>query len=274
MLAALAGFVLLAGGFVFTGVQAWKWSEGRQENIPALSATLDNQTGKDWSEVEFRVKVACAGGGESSYRIVLRNVAPGRREVRETAFDAIGSVRPCDGTAVVEFVRGVEMPESQRPAYAVLGFAMEHADGPPTSELEGILDYRHRSDSDVHTRPVYWNEGGFSFTLPERPDLRWYVFRVEPGNLGLAGFLLNRDPQSTGPLSRFLRTYPVAPGSAALLGVFRVHRGTRSEVGVTLEPAGEFEAAIREIVRGRLSRPLERVTATRPKKDSPVVNAH
>lgn len=274
MLALLGGLALLAGDFVFTGVRAWKWSEGRQEDIPALSATLDNRTGKDWSEVEFRVKVACSGGGESSYGIVLRSLAPGRREVRETAFDAIGSVRPCDGSAAVEFVRGVEMPESQRPAYVVLGFAMEHADGAPTTELEGILDYRHRSDSDVQTRPVYWDEGGFSFALPERPDLRWYVFRVEPGNLGLAGFLLNRDPQSTGPLSRFMRIYPVAPGSAALLGVFRIHRGTRSEVGVTLESAAELEAAIREIVSGRLSRPLERVTASRPKKDSPVVSEH
>ena len=64
---ALAAMCLFAfGGFVFEDVHAWKWNEGRQESIPALSATLDNRTGKDWSEARFAVKVACASGGDDS----------------------------------------------------------------------------------------------------------------------------------------------------------------------------------------------------------------
>jgi hypothetical protein len=273
MIPILAALLFGAGSFVFTEVQAWKWNEGRQEKIPALSATLDNQTGKDWSEARFAVKVACSGGGERRYEITPRNIVPGRQAVRETAFDTIGAVEACDGAASVEFVGGVETPEAQRPAYAVIGFAIEHGDGPGTNGLEGILDYRHVSDTDNETRPVYWAEGGFAVTVPETPDLRWYVFRAAPGELGLAGFLLNRDPQSTGPLQRFLRFYPIPPGKAALLGVFRLHRGPGREAGVRLESAGAAEPALRAIVEQRLSRPLVAVTATRPRNDSPLIRA-
>ena len=73
-IAALAALFLQApdGGFQFEQVRAWKWNEGRQENIPALAATLDNRTGKDWAEARFRVRIACSAGGERAYEVKLR----------------------------------------------------------------------------------------------------------------------------------------------------------------------------------------------------------
>jgi hypothetical protein len=254
----------LAGGFSFSSVEAWKQTGGAETRIPALSAVLDNRTGKDWSEAQFTVTVACEAGGARSYDIRLRNIVPGRQAVRETAFDAIGVVEPCDGPARVEFIGGTGMPDQARPSFAVLGFSIEHDGGPPAADLEGILDYRRRADGRAVTRPVYWSEGGFSIALPEWPSLRWYVLRVAPGDLGLSGFLLNRDPQSTGPLQRFLRTYRIPPGEAALLGIFRLYRGTRAETGVRIESGAGALKALGEVVAERLARPLSAAPAQRP----------
>jgi hypothetical protein len=223
-----------AAPFDFTGVTAWKWSEGRQERIPALAATLDNRSGEDWESVRIRVVVAC-DSGERSYTVALRMIEPGLQKVEAVAFDAIGAVQPCDGAARVEFIDGVRVPRDRRYSYLVLGFAFEAGDGEPSRDLEGILDHRATADGKTETKRDYWNGAG-EF-LGSRDGFGWYAFKVEPGDLGLAGFLLNRDPQSNGPLDRFLRFYSVPPDSAAFIGAFQVRRGPGQMVGVTMEKA-------------------------------------
>jgi hypothetical protein len=223
-----------AAPFEFTEVNVWKWSEGRQERIPALTAILDNRSGEDWESARVRVSVACSDG-ERSYQVTLRLIDPGVQRVEAVAFDAIGTVQPCDGQARVEFVEGAPVPRDKRYSYLVVGFAFEAGEGEPSKDLEGILDHRSFPDGRTETKRQYWKGAG-EF-LGNREGFGWYAFKVEPGDLGLAGFLLNRDPQSNGPLDRFLRFYSVPPDSAAFIGAFQVRRGPGQMVGVTMEKA-------------------------------------
>ncbi|GEM_PF-2396937 len=229
-------WLLAAPLFHFEDVRPWRWSEGRQERIPALSASLDNQSGDDWAEARFLVRVNCSNGGTREYNILLRDVLLGTQKVEVTAFDSIGVVEACEGTPEIDFVSGRKYDDDKRPSYILLGFSMQYGDDdPPSLHLEGILDYRHRSDSDSETHPHFWRDHGRRFELPSVPGVAFYGFRVEPGTLGLSGFLLNRDPASTGPLSRFLRFYSIPPGKVAYLGIFHVQRGPGQLSSVTQE---------------------------------------
>lgn len=260
----MIGLVLLALSagpeLSFEQVKAWKWSDGRKEWIPALSATVDNRSGIDYEEARLRVRVECRAGGGRSYNVLVRDLLAGRQAVSATAFDAIGEVEYCEGDARVEFTGGRAYEGERRPAFAILGFSFRQDDGPASHDLEGILDYRRRSDAQQETLPLFWRENGRRIELEGFPGASFYCFRVEPGTLGLAGFLLNRDRQSTGPLSRFLRFYQVPPGEAAYLGVFHVARGPGLLASVTIEEAPEVAKALAE----RFPRPVVAVKARRP----------
>lgn len=240
----------MAAAFVFTGVQAWRWNDGRQEEIPALRAKLENRSGEDWQEARFRVVVACRVGGERSYEVTLRDVMVGERTVEETALGSIGQVQACEGETRVEFVAGRRYEPAERPAYVVLGFSYQDGDGPVSTDLEGLLDYRRKSDSEITMERVWWEGSGERLAGVGGAETGYYVFRVEPGVMGVAGFLLNKDPAGTGPLARFLRFYEAPAGQAAFLGVFRVVRGPGPRVSVSVE-SGEDVLNGLSVVKGR-----------------------
>lgn len=233
--AVLALLLAAAPAFRFEAVQPWRWSEGRQEKIPALSATLQNLSGDDWAEARFRVSVACRQGGSRHYTVLLRDILLGPQPVQATAFDAIGSVEACDGEPSVEFIDGRRYDDASRPSYVLFGFSYQREDALPSTELAGILDYRRRTDSDQETHPHFLNDHGRRFTLPDFPDTAFYSFRVEPGTFGLAGFLLKPQDPASNPLSRFLRFFPVQPGSVAYLGIFRLSQGPGRLHSVTID---------------------------------------
>jgi hypothetical protein len=225
-----------AGEFRFHDLEIWRYSEARGERIPALSADLDNLTGKDWAEAMFRVIADCESESRS-YTVRLANLAPGHQRVAETAFDAIGVVAPCDARDVrIEFVGGKPPAIEDTPTYVVLGFALETSPDHWTTELDGILDYRRPTQFRSSTRPACWQDGGQRLFERDGPEpVAFYSIRVDPGELGLAGFTLTCDPNDPGLLARFLRYYLVPPGKAAYLGVFRVFHGAGNEVGVRME---------------------------------------
>lgn len=227
---------LLSAGFQFTDVSAWKTVEGRTDAIPALTATLDNNTGDDWREARFRVTVACREGGERVFSVLLRDLPRGRQSVRETAFDSIGRVEPCEGNSRVDFLEGIAVPPAERASYVVLGFAFRAGAGPPLLDLEGLLDYRQPDSSQASTSPVFWRGRGERLELPGADDTAFYIFRIPPGRFGLAGFLLNRDPQSAIP-SRFLRMVEIPPDRAAFLGSFLIERTANGLVSVVIDPS-------------------------------------
>jgi hypothetical protein len=193
------------------------------------------------------VRVECASGESRSYEVTLRDVVRGAQPVRETSFDAIGKVMPCEGPAQVEFLDGKPVPAAQRDSYIVLGFSFRAGEGPPSLELEGILDYRHESDSQASTTPVYWRGRGERLESVGDAETAYYGFRVRPGKLGLAGFLLNRDPLSALP-ARFLRIVDIAPDTAAFLGAFRMERSDRGMLTILIDPA---DGAWSELQRAR-----------------------
>jgi hypothetical protein len=240
VLAALL-FQSAPAGFQFEQVHAWKWNEGRQENIPALSAVIANRTGKDYAEARFRVHVDCSAGGERSYELKLRDVLLGLREVNVTAYDAIGKVAFCEGPARVEFLGGTEYAPDRRPSYIVFGFSLEQGGGVSTV-LEGILDHR-RSESSTTTRRIYWQDGGQKLESLSNPDTAYYSFRVDPGDIGIAGFLLDRNPNSTGPVDRFLRFFHVEPGQVAFPGVFRISLNGQFR-SVVIDPSPDLIPAV------------------------------
>lgn len=220
--------------FSFSDIQPWRFSEGRQELIPALSATLTNHSGDDWAEARFRVTVSCPDSSTRSYTILLRDILLGSQSVQATAFDAIGQVQPCQGQATIDFLDGRKYDDATRPSWIVFGFSYQIEDNPPSTDLAGILDYRRHSDSDQETHPHFLKDHGRRFTLPAYPDTAFYAFRVEPGPLGLAGFLLSPAPQSN-PLSRFLRFFQIQPGTVAYLGIFNLRRGPGKLHSVTID---------------------------------------
>lgn len=236
------------GEFRFSGVQVWRYSAPRGERIPAFSGELDNQTGRDWSDATFRINAVCADG-KRTYDIRLKDVGAGRQNVNQTVYDSIGAVQACDERDVsIEFVGGT--PGSQ-PAYVVLGFAQEFKDSGWTTALEGIIDHRRPTQFRSTTHAVYWRDGGEKLFEVGGPDpVAFYSFRVDPGEFGLAGFTLSRDPQDTGVLSRFLRLYMLEAGTATYFGVFRVFNGRGSEAGVRIE---FDERAYERLAAGRVN---------------------
>jgi hypothetical protein len=236
--------LLFASGFLFSEVEAWKPVEGREDRIPALSAKLNNATGEDWREARFRVTVACHDGGERAYEVLLRDVVRGEQQVRETAFDALDRVAPCDGPARVGFVSGQAVPVAERSSYVILGFAFRAGEGPPSLDLEGLLEFRRHSDSSATTTPNYWRGRGRQLAAISDGETNYYAFRVSPGHFGLAGFLLNRDPLSAIP-SRFLRVIEIPPDTAAFLGAFRIERTSAGLVSLLIDPADAAWNALR-----------------------------
>lgn len=239
------------GSFVFTEVQAFRWSDGRQAEIPAFSARLENRTGEDWEVARFRVTAHC-GTGERAYDIALRNLDPEPRPVEFTAYDAIGALTACKPDSVsIAFLDGQPLAPERRSSYLVFGFTAENPDGTFQTALAGILDHRRPHDGLSTTRPIYWHDGGaLLLELPGDPPRAFYAFRVDPGELGIAGFLESRAgsvPSSTG---RFLRFIDIPPGKAVYAGTFLLRRDPSGAATLTLEPAPEFLARF-PIVKGR-----------------------
>lgn len=239
-------------GLHFSDVRAWRWSEGRGEFIPALSAEVDNRSGQDYAAVRLLVRVRCDGGGAREYQVQVRDVLLGRQRVEATAYDAIGAVKHCEGPAEIAALEAEPFPEAQRPAFAVFGFSMRLPDGRISTELEGILDYRADEAGPRGVGLRSWRRQGARLELPGFPDTAFYSIRVPPGRLGLAGFALDAAPEPRSPLTRFLRFYDVAPGQAVWLGLFRLEIAAPGKVALGMEPAPEAMRRLAEM----LPRPL------------------
>ncbi len=247
-----AFLLLWQAGFVFSGVQPWRWSEGRGEFIPALSAVLDNQTGQDYASVRFQVRVRCGEGGVREYGVVLRDVLMGKQQVEATAYDAIGTVAHCNGEPEIIPLEATPYPGQERPAFLLFGFSRRDAAGGISTELEGILDYRRRSDSEQSVEFRSWRRHGGRFLIDGLPDIAFYLIRVPPGRMGLAGFVVEPGVEPRSRLSRFLRFYDAPPGAAAYLGVFRMEELAEGRRALQLDPCPELLPAL----RARVPRPV------------------
>ena len=260
--AALAEDVPAPGGsFVFTDAKAFRWSEGRQEEIPAFSATVENQTGEDWEEARFLIRAHC-GTAERSYEVTLHNLDPEPKRVEETAYSAIGVIAACKPDSLdIQFLSGKKLPAERKSSYLVFGFTTEALDGSFQTSLEGIMDHRRSAGGPSTTTPLYWRDGGAKLLeSPGTPPRAFYAFRVEPGEMGLAGFLRTRQESGLGPTERFLRFLDVPPGKAVYAGTFLLRQEDSGTVSVTLEFAPQMLEQLktvkgREVVAGRLSKP-------------------
>lgn len=259
--------LVLQQGLVFSDVKAWRWSEGRGEFIPALSASADNRSGEDFETVRVLVRVRCTGGGTRQYRVTLRDVLLGVQQVEATAYDAIGAVPYCDGHAEAVAEETVPYPAGRRPAFAVFGFSARTPDGAVSTSLEGILDYRSDPGSPQGLDLRTWRRQGARFALPEFPETAFYMIRVPPGRLGLAGFVLEPSTEPKSPLSRFLRFYEIPPGEARWLGVFRLELEAPGRTALTLEPSAELVPRLAAL----LPRPLLPTRGVAPPASSTLV---
>lgn len=259
--------LLLQPGLVFTGVKAWRWSEGRGEFIPALSAAAENRSGLDFASVRVLVRVRCAAGGTREYRVTLRDILLGEQKVEATAWDAIGTASYCEGEAEAIAEETVPFPAGERPAFAVFGFSARTPDGAVSTDLEGILDFRSGAGApqSLDLRP--WRRHGARFTLPETPGTAFYVIRVPPGRLGLAGFVLEPSAEPKSPVSRFLRFYELPPGEARWLGVFRLELEGPGKAALTMEPSAELAERLAPL----LPRPLRPARGVAPPASSTLV---
>jgi hypothetical protein len=254
---------LAAVAISFLDVSAWKFVEGRGEWIPAFRATVMNSSGIDWSEARFRVKARCAGG-DTVYDVKTRNLLVGRQTVEVVLYDGPPRAAACEGPVEVEWLGGTPIPEDQRPAFVILGFRFEDSEGNINTHLEGIIEHRRRSDVDLETGRLYWGDGGEKIRLEPPQDFDIYCFRVRPGEMGIAGFLLNRDTQSEGPLTRFLRFFEIPPGKEAWLGVFSVQQGPGRLVSLTIDPQPDMPARLSPLRQ----RPVVASVARRPRTSS------
>ncbi|MGC8761299.1 MAG: hypothetical protein ACP5UT_01635 [Bryobacteraceae bacterium] len=267
MIFPLLAAVFFQGGLAFSDIHAWRWSEGRGEFIPALSATVDNRSGQDFASALLEVRLRCGDGTPRRYRVQVRDLLLGRQPVEATAWDAIGSVSYCDGEAEVVPLELKPYAPQERPAFAVFGFSATLPDGRVTTDLEGILDYRtaNGQPQGVELRP--WRRFGARMKLPGIEDTAFYMIRVPAGRLGLAGFALDGSGEAGNPLSRFLRYYDVPPGEAAWLGVFRMELEGPGKTALTMEPAPELASRLAPLV----PRPLRVSRASAPAPGSTLV---
>lgn len=259
--------LLWQSGFVFSELRPWRWSEGRGEFIPALTAVLDNQTGQDYATARFLVRIHCEGGGEREYRVVLREILMGRQEVEVTAYDSIGAVSHCPGQAEVVPLDLKPFAAQERPAFVVFGFSRQSPGQADSTDLEGILDYRKHSESHQTLEFRPWRRHGARFTLPDTPGTAFYMIRVPPGRVGLAGFALEAAPEPRNALSRFLRFYDVPPGQAAYLGVFRLEELATGRRSLRFEPSPE----LLEKLATHVPRPVITVRGSAPAPGSALV---
>lgn len=259
--------LLWQSGFFFSEVRPWRWSEGRGEFIPALTAELDNRTGQDYAAARFLVRVHCDDGGTREYSVLLREILLGRQEVEVTAYDSIGAVSHCPGTAEVVPLDLTPFAGQERPAFVVFGFTRQSPAQQVSTELEGILDYRRHSDSHQTIELRSWRRHGARFTLPGIGDTAFYMVRVPPGRLGLAGFAVEASPEPRNALSRFLRFYDVPPGIAGYLGVFRLEELSPGRRSLRMEPAPE----LLEKLSGRIPRPVLMLRGSAPAPGSALV---
>lgn len=259
--------LLLQSGFVFSEVRPWRWSEGRGEYIPALAAVLDNQTGQDFATARFLVRVHCDGGGAREYTVLLRDVLMGRQQVEFTAYGAIGTVSYCPGTAEVVPLELAPYTGQERPAFVIFGFSRRDPGQAVSTDVEGILDYRRHSDTHQTIEFRSWRRYGARFTLPGVPDTAFYMVRVPPGRVGLAGFAAEASPGPRNALSRFLRFYDVPPGEARFLGLFHLEVHGPGRASVVLTPAAELLPEL----AARIPRPLAAARAISPAASSTVV---
>jgi hypothetical protein len=160
-----------------------------------------------------------------------------------------------DGGVTVDLLSGEKLPAWERPAYVVLGFSYQDGDQPPSMVLDGIYDTRRLGDSMGPTRPLFWRDGGEK--LAERPaphPAAYYAFRVDPGELGLSGFLRSRDAANNSSLEHYIRWYTVPAGNAVFLGTFQMERSPYGLIAVIAAKDPEAFAWLKEIVpavRGR-----------------------
>ncbi len=263
----LALALLLQSGFVFSEARPWRWSEGRGEFIPALTAVLDNQTGQDFATARFRIRVHCEGGGVREYPVLLREVLMGRQTVEVTAYDSIGAVSYCPGTPEIAPLELTPYPAQERPAFVVFGFSRQRPGQPVSTDLEGILNYRRYSDTHLTIEFRPWRRQGARFTLPGIPDTAFYMVRVPPGRVGLAGFVLESSPEPRSPLTRFLRFYDVQPGMAAYLGVFSLEELAPGRYSLQFDPGGDAVGKLAPLV----ARPLVPMRGALPAAGSALV---
>jgi hypothetical protein len=241
------------GTFLFRDVKAWRYSEARQEMVPELAAQLENETGQEWREAIFRVKVPCPENQQQSFVVKLNGVKTGAHEIRSTAFEAIGRIAACEPDTIgIEFLGGSRTTVDASASYVVLGFCRREGDRPPSLALEGIYETRSTSEINRPTRPIFLSEGGEA--LGERPGdepMAYYAFRVEPGEVGLSGFL---PSSTTPPLENFIRWYTVPPGKAVFVGSFEMSRTASGvfSVIVSRDPAGfQWVKSMHPLVHGR-----------------------
>jgi len=239
---------LLQSGFVFSDVQPWRWSEGRGEFIPGLKAGLDNRSGEDFRSVRFLVRVACTDGSRREYTVAASDVLAGPQRLDITAYDAIGKISWCEGLPEVIPVETVPYPPRERPAFLVFGFSRLSREGRSSTDLEGILDYRHDSDTRQSVEFRSWRSFGARFTFPDAPGAAFYMIRVPPGRAGLAGFVLEPGGELRSPVSRFLRFCEAPPGKAAYIGVFELEELAPGRHSVLSSPAPEWIEKLARVV--------------------------
>jgi hypothetical protein len=209
-------------------VRAFRFSEGRQEQIPSLTGTLHNESGQDWDEAAFRVSLPCPDGPHS-YQLTLRGVGLLPLAVNATAYDWIGRVTPCAAQPEVAFVNGTPAVSS----YVVLGFSFEEDGGPLSTQLAAVLEHRRPEGQPSFTERV---EARFLARSEGPEPVAFYVFRTLPGEFGLAGFLLTARPDEKSVLQRYLRLFDLPPATVSWLGCYRVRRAGQ-EASVVYEQA-------------------------------------
>lgn len=135
---------------------------------------------------------------------------------------------------------------------ATLAFRFEDEAGNVNTHPEGMIERRRRSVPNRETRRLHCSDGVELVRLDGMEGYGVDCFRVRPGEMGIAGFLLNRDSQAEGPFARFLRFYQTPPRKDAWLGAFGVEQGPGQLVSVTMEEKPEIVEKLRQ-VRQRLA---------------------
>ena len=231
---------LAAVAITFLDVSAWKHVPVREVWIPAFRATVVNASGIDWAEARLRVRSHCADG-EAAYEVKARNLLVGEQRVEAVIYDGITrqiglrwSLRKWSFLEGRQFRRISGLPSCS----SASGWRMPRATSART--------WRGSSTTAGAAIPISKPSGSTGATAARRSGsirlrtMILYCFRVRPGEMGIAGFLLNRDAQSEGPLTRFLRFFEIPPGKEAWLGVFEITQGPGQMVSVTIDGKPEM----------------------------------